>query len=129
MIQLEVLAGNRPTAAQRVANFPFTIGRAANSGLRLEDAGVWDNHLELTLPSTEGIRARVLGDALATLNGERFTEARLRNGDALRLGSVTLRFWLAPASQRELATREFLTWLALAALTLAQLGAIFWLRH
>ncbi len=129
MIQLEVLAGNRPSATQRVTSFPFTIGRTANSGLRLGDAGVWDNHLELTLPSAEGVRARVLGDALATLNGQRFTDTRLRNGDTLQLGSVTLRFWLAPAAQRELAPHEILTWVALAALSLAQLGIVFWLQR
>jgi len=128
LIQLQVLAGANAGAITRVERFPFGVGRGESAHLRLTEAGVWDRHLEFTLDA-DGIQAQVISPALATLNDEPFTSARLRNGDTLKLGSVTLRFFLADARQRSPRARELLLWGFLAALTLAQLAVIAWLAN
>lgn len=128
LIQLQILAGASVGTRVAVSRFPFSIGRAEVAHLRLADAGVWDHHLELELRG-DGVEARVLSPALATLNGEPLATARLRNGDTLQLGSATLRFWLAQAIQRDQVARERLIWGFLGALIAAQLAVIVWLAR
>jgi hypothetical protein len=55
--------------------------------------------------------------------------ALLRNGDMITLGGVTLRFSLSPLQQSGAALREWLTWIALGALCLGQVAAIYWLNR
>jgi pSer/pThr/pTyr-binding forkhead associated (FHA) protein len=107
--------------------FPVRIGRAAPCHVCLEDDGVWNPHAEIRLAKKEGFQFVVLGDALASINGQPVQEAPLRNGDVLELGSARLLFALSPARQRRLVLRETLTWLALAALCLGQAALIYWL--
>ena len=126
MVQLKILSGSQAGRVHVARRFPVSIGRAAGADLRLTDTGVWDQHLELSF-ATDGFRVSLCQGALATLNGEPFKAAMLRNGDLLVLGSVALQFWLAEVEQRNFAVREALTWLALALLTGAQLLLIGWL--
>lgn len=126
MVQLKILSGSQAGCAHMARQFPLTIGRAADAHLRLADAGVWDRHLELTF-TPAGFRLRLCDGALATLNGEPFADAVLRNGDRIVLGSVALQFWLAEVGQRNFVVREQLTWLALALLGAAQMLLIAWL--
>lgn len=126
MVQLKILSGSQTGGSHVARQFPLTIGRAADAHLRLADTGVWDRHLELTF-TPAGFRLRLCDGALATLNGEPFQEALLRNGDRIMLGSVALQFWLAEVGQRNFAVREQLTWLALGLLGAAQLLLIGWL--
>lgn len=126
MVQLKILSGRQAGVSHVTRQFPLTIGRAAAAHLRLADSGVWDRHLEIAFAS-DGFRLRLCDGALATLNGEPFQEAVLRNGDRIVLGSVALQFWLAEVGQRNFAVRERLTWLALALLAATQLLLIGWL--
>ena len=66
-------------------------------------------------------------EAATLLNGERIQDAVLRNGDVIEAGSVKIRFGFSPTSQTTLRVREIATWLALAALCLAQVALIYWL--
>ena len=126
MVQLNILSGSQAGGAHAARRFPISIGRAATADLRLQDTGVWDQHLQLTFTPT-GFRLKLCEGALATLNSEPFTEAPLRNGDLIVLGSVALQFWLAGVEQRNFAAREELTWLAFAGLVAVQLLLIGWL--
>lgn len=110
-----------------VRRFPFRVGRSPESELRLEDAGVWDQHLEFTVRPDEGVMLGASHEAMTLLNGERIEEAILRNGDVIEVGSVKLRFGLSATRQSGLRLRETLTWIGLAGLCLAQVGLIYWL--
>lgn len=93
----------------------------------LSDAGVWDQHLQIEFQSGLGFVFTVQGNALTLINGERVETGLLRNGDLIELGSAQLRFWLASSTQKSLCVREVLTWAALFALFVMQMGLIYWL--
>ena len=77
-----------------------TIGRGAEADLRIDDPGISRTHAELRrsggdvtvvdLGSTNGV----------VVDGERVTEARLRDGTRILLGSTTLVFHEQPARGR-----------------------------
>jgi hypothetical protein len=52
----------------------------------------------------------------------------LRNGDGVEIGALKMQFWLGQTRQAGLRFREWLTWAAIAALCLAQIALIYWLR-
>ena len=109
------------------SHFPFYIGRAPSAGVRLEEPGVWDRHLELCIDPGKGISIKTQESAHATINGEPFNMAVMRNGDIVELGSVKLRFWLAKAVRRNLAWREWMVWAMVTGVALAQIVVIYWL--
>ena len=127
MIQFQILSGQQAGQEVIVHCFPFLIGRGAESNLQLADPGVWDGHLGVEFQRGEGFAFAIRADALALINGERVESGILRHGDLIELGSVRLRFWLARSRQKTLRLREFVTWVALFALFLSQLGLIYWL--
>ncbi|MBI3879439.1 MAG: hypothetical protein HY301_05170 [Verrucomicrobia bacterium] len=127
MVQLQVLTGSQAGATVPVEKLPFRIGRGAGVSLSLNDAGVWEKHLELEVSSAEGFALRLLPPALATVNGQPFERVVLRNGDLIAAGEVKLRFWLSPTRQSGVHLRETLTWLGIAALCAIQLAVVYWL--
>ena len=127
MIQLDLLSGSKAGHRTVVRQFPFRVGRSTQSQLRLEDAGVWDEHLSFTLRRNEGFVLTSSPEAATLLNSERVQSAVLRNGDIIDAGSVKIRFGMSPTSQSTLKLRETMTWIALAALCLAQVALIYWL--
>ena len=54
MIQLRVLSGKMAGETIFVRRFPFRIGRAPHNELRLDDDGVWDEHLNLAFQKKAG---------------------------------------------------------------------------
>jgi pSer/pThr/pTyr-binding forkhead associated (FHA) protein len=94
---------------------------------RLDDDGVWDQHLELDVRTDEGAVLSAASNAFTAVNGNPVQQSVLRNGDLIEIGSVRILFGLSPTRQYSLYLREALTWLALAALGLTQVGIIYWL--
>ncbi len=127
MIQLRILSGQQAGRDIVVRRFPFVIGRAADSGLPLDEAGVWERHLQIEFQRGAGFTFTAQPDALAFVNGERIEAGLLRNGDLIELGSAQLRFWLARHEQKPLRLREALTWAALFTLFATQIALIHWL--
>ncbi len=127
MVQIDILSGSKAGNQIIARRFPFLIGRDAQAALVLADRGVWDKHFELSLRTADGVVLTSAPEALTLVNGTRFQEARLRNGDLIEAGSVRLRFNLSPTSQRSLAPRETATWAALTLLCLGQVALIYWL--
>ncbi|MBI3191685.1 MAG: FHA domain-containing protein [Pedosphaera parvula] len=125
MVQFKILSGSRSGSAEVARQFPYTVGRAAADGLRLQDAGIWDQHLRLALEPADGFVLHLHPQALGSVNGQPFQTARLRSGDLIEIGGVKLQFWLSETTQPGLKWRETLTWVGLAVVTLAQLGLIW----
>jgi hypothetical protein len=107
--------------------FPVRIGRSLKSELRLEEEGVWDQHLTLELRGTEGCSLKTQPNALARVNGQPFAETWLRNGDTIEIGAVRIQFWFTQVRQRSLYLREALSWSAIGAVFLGQLALLYWL--
>jgi pSer/pThr/pTyr-binding forkhead associated (FHA) protein len=125
MIQLRILSGQTAGDTQVVRRFPFRIGRAPENDLRLEAAGVWDQHLTLKFEKSEGFVLNTAPDAFAAVNEQPLTSARLRNGDIISFGSAKIQFWLAAPRQRGLHVRELSVWALLVAVTAFQFILIY----
>jgi len=126
VIQFQVLSGKLAGHDIVACRFPFQIGRGQESDLQLEEAGVWDQHLQVDFQRGVGFAFSVQSEALVLINGERVDEGILRNGDLIELGAARLRFWLARSRQRGMKFRESLTWTALVALFILQ-ALLIWL--
>jgi pSer/pThr/pTyr-binding forkhead associated (FHA) protein len=129
MIQLRVRSGNKAGTVWVARRFPVRVGRSPSADLRLEEAGVWDEHLRLEFHPADGIVLKVQPNALASVNGQPVEQAVLRNGDDIGIGSLNLQFWLGETRQRGLKFREGLTWAGVAAISLGQVALIYWLLH
>ena len=125
MVQLKVFSGNQARPATLARRFPFVVGRNRTADLCLEQDGIWDRHLEFHLQIPEGFLLKSHPRALTNVNGQPVQEAFLRNGDLIEIGPLKIQFWLSETRQHSLRTREFLTWLALAALCAGQILLIY----
>jgi predicted component of type VI protein secretion system len=128
MVQLQILSGWRAGAKFGGSSLPITVGRSEQSDVPLEEAGVWPCHCKIHWRQ-QGLVLEVEPGALASVNGVPMPSALLRNGDMITLGGVTLRFSLSPVRQSSLAVTEWITWVALGALCLGQVAAIYWLNR
>jgi pSer/pThr/pTyr-binding forkhead associated (FHA) protein len=126
MVQISVLSGSKAGSRTVVRYFPFSVGRAPENHLQLDDDGVWGQHLMLELHK-DGFGLSVAPDALVTVNSGPFKGQILHNGDIITIGSAKLQFWLAPARQRGLRFRESFVWALVIAVTVAQFALIYWL--
>jgi hypothetical protein len=127
MVQLKLLSGKRAGTTWMARRFPVRIGRSGATDLQLEEVGVWDQHLQLDFDPAEGIVLSVQQNALASVNGQPVQQAVLRNGDAIEIGSLRMQFWLGETRQAGLRLREGLTWAGIAAISLGQVGLIYWM--
>src|SRR5690242_13480959 len=118
MIQLHILSGKKAGATVSVSKFPFQVGRTGSSALTLDDAGVWDQHFEITWPTSEKLVLNANTKATTVVNGEKINEVSLREGDVIEAGAVKMRFGFEAVRQKSLVTREMLTWIGLGALSL-----------
>jgi pSer/pThr/pTyr-binding forkhead associated (FHA) protein len=127
VVLLKVLTGKKAGTCWTARRFPVRIGRSAAADLQLEEDGVWDQHLQLDFNPAEGIVLSARPSALAAVKGQPVDRTVLRNGDTIDIGSLKLQFWLTEARQTGLRLREGLTWVAIAAISLGQVGLIYWM--
>lgn len=126
MIQFKILSGKTAGSTSVARRFPFRVGRASGSDLVMEEPGVWDDHFHVEFEAGEGYVASPRENALMTVNGEAVREKTLlRNGDSIEIGGARLQFWLGETRQSAMRIREFLVWLGIAAITLAQVYLIY----
>lgn len=103
-----------------ITRYPFQVGRSADADLRVPSPGVWDRHLQFDLESPEGLIVACHEGALATVGSEPIQRRRLRNGDEITIGSLTLQVYLAPVLRRSLALWEVLFWILMVLVAVAQ---------
>jgi pSer/pThr/pTyr-binding forkhead associated (FHA) protein len=125
MILLRILSGKKAGATITIAKLPFQVGRTQSSGLSLDDAGIWEQHFEITWPSATTLQLQSNSKAVTLVNGTKIKEAELHEGDLIEVGAVKMRFGFGPVRQKSLLTRELLTWIGLAALSLGQIALIY----
>jgi len=127
MIQIRILSGKKAGFSWDARRFPVRIGRSANCDLQIEEAGVWDDHLKLSLDPDEGFLLETQENAYAGINGQPAQHTALRNGDTIEIGSVKLQFWLSEPRQRGQALRETFVWTMITVVCLAQVALVYWL--
>ncbi len=124
MVLLKVVGGRKTGDATILRRFPATVGRGVNSSYRLEEPGIWEQHLEIRLLMPEGFQLASDPNAVTVVNGARVQQTALRNGDLIEIGGLKLLFSLSEARQYAWRWREWLTWLMLTLLTVGQLWLI-----
>jgi pSer/pThr/pTyr-binding forkhead associated (FHA) protein len=124
MVQLRLLSGPKAGAVYRASGFPWRVGRGESADLRLEEPGVWDQHLQVDLIPGEGFVVTRQGQAMAAINGHLFDRRVLRNGDLIEIGALKFRFWLAEARQKRLYFREWMAWGGVILLSLLEIVVI-----
>ena len=107
--------------------FPVRVGRAPDCDLKLEDAGVWEQHLVLEFKPAHGFSLKSEPNALVRVNDQPVSEALLRNGDTIELGAVRIQFWLGAVRQTTLGLREAFSWGVILAAIAGQLYLLYWL--
>jgi len=127
VINFKILSGKQAGTLWVARRFPVCIGRDAGCELKLDDAGVWEQHLEVGFDQDTGFSLKTAPNAIARVNGQPVTKTPLRNGDTIELGAVRLQFWLGPVRQGSLALREALSWGAIGAALLGQIAVLYWL--
>jgi hypothetical protein len=127
VVQFKVLSGKLAGHECVARRFPFQIGRSPASGLRLDDPGVWDQHLIVDLGGGRDFQFQAQGGANALVNGQVLEQGLLLNGDSIQIGAVELRFGFSATRQKNLLGRELLVWFGLAAVSFGQIALIYWL--
>jgi hypothetical protein len=126
VVQLQLLSGRQSGTVFRFTHFPIRVGREPGLELSLDEPGVWQNHFSIERTAGELV-LKVEPPAWLSVNDSVVLPDFLRNGDILTLGALKIRFSLSPVRQSSLVWREWLTWLALALLCLAQIALVYWL--
>lgn len=127
MVQFEVISGKQAGLFVQARRFPFHIGRSAQSDLRLDDPGVWDDHATLLLDDNHDFIVKTGSHAVISVNSDHGESFVVRNGDSIEIGGARLRFWMAEARQSRLRSFEVMVGLTIVAVTLTQLAVINWL--
>jgi pSer/pThr/pTyr-binding forkhead associated (FHA) protein len=110
MIELRILSGKMAGQSVVARHFPFFVGRAPDCDLCLLEDGVWDKHLEIA-QEADKVVLRTVGAGQVQINDEKVSQAVLRVGDEVRLGSVRLELWCSPMEQRSLKWMEYALWI------------------
>jgi predicted component of type VI protein secretion system len=124
MVDLQILSGNRTGTKFRGDHFPIRVGREQGLAWSLDQPGVWPRHFQIGW-QPEGLILEAETDALISVNDAAVRRAVLRNGDIITIGSLKIRFSLSPVRQSSLAAREWMTWIALAGLSLGQVALVY----
>lgn len=127
MLQLQILSGKQAGVTFNARLFPVRIGRHSANELRLDDDGVWDSHLNISLHPAEGFTLTAHPGALLNVNSESIQTARLRNGDIITVGSVRLAFRIGETTQPGLGVSEAFVWLLVTVVTVIEVGLVYWL--
>lgn len=127
MVQIKILSGKQAGVSWTARRFPVHIGRAAESDLQLEEPGVFDDHLTLSLDASEGFHIETKPGALVSVNHQPVERSPLRNGDTIEIGALKLQFWMSTPVQRGLKIREAFVWATITAVCAGQIALIYWL--
>ena len=127
MLQLQILSGAQAGTLWSARRFPVRVGRTPGNDLQLADAGVWDQHFELTLDKGEGFILTAQPEAIVTINQETVRTVRLRNGDSIEVGAVRLGFRLGETRQPGLWLREWFVWTIIVAVSFGEIALVYWL--
>jgi predicted component of type VI protein secretion system len=124
MLLLRVTDSRGIVTAHIADSFPYRIGRAAQADLRLEAAGVFENHATILAGDNARFLVRSEGESLLLHNGEPTRSAQLAAGDEISIGSMRVLVSLAPARQKSLGAAEAVAWALLLAVLVGE-AAIF----
>lgn len=90
-IKFDIYEGNQLVRTEIIAEQTIKIGKLASSHVRIDDDSVSRMHAVVEANGPDDVVILDLGSATGTyVNGERVTKHRLRTGDRIRFGGVTV---------------------------------------
>ena len=125
MVQFKFLSGKMAGTSLEARRFPVRLGRSAKADVRIQEPGVWDEHLRINYLPKEGFELVAFPTALVTINHHPVHRALLKPGDNIEVGSLRLQFWLSETKQKSSVFRERLTWFGIALICLAQVALVY----
>lgn len=129
MVQFEVFRSGQKPVVHPVAALPCRIGRSGKCGLRLQEPGIWEEHVELSQGADDSFQISRVGEGSLILNGESRDDGRLVNGDTIELGATKLRFWLTPVRPRSQVAGDWMFWALVSTVLIAMVGLLLSLPH
>jgi len=88
---ITILSGPQLGQVHRVRVGETILGRVVDQGVQIEDEGISRHHAKLTCDVDEAVSLVDLGSTNGCcVNGARVAEARLEDGDRIRLGATTI---------------------------------------
>jgi pSer/pThr/pTyr-binding forkhead associated (FHA) protein len=129
MLLLTVLAGKSAPTFVRLSGTSACIGRGPKHDLCLDDDGVWDRHLQISLDPNLQFLAKCRPETQVVINSETVNEHPLRNGDLIEIGRAKVRFGFTETVLRRYRVREAGSWFLFAIMLLLQVGIIYLLSQ
>ena len=131
MLQLHVTDERGTVTSYLATEFPVLIGRSPQAQLRLDSAGVWEEHARIYLaessrfPDQKRYVVEPLGQSLVSINGEISPARELAIGDEILIGGARLTVSLSPAVHKRLALHEWSVWGLLLLVVVGEAVLIF----
>ena len=90
-VKFDIYEGNQLVRTEILAEQTIKIGKLSSSHVRIDDDSVSRMHAVVEVAGPDDVVILDLGSTTGTfVNGERVTKQRLRTGDRIRLGAVTV---------------------------------------
>ncbi len=124
MIQLEILGSRNRGRLHTLSLFPVTVGRGTDCGLTGSGNGLKDRHFQIDLNPDSGFEVSAV-QGVVSINGAIGDHVRLRNGDFIKAGDASYRFWLSPVEAPDHEYREQAVWTGIFLMGLLQVFLIF----
>ena len=100
-VELVVVGGPRQGRRIRLSNGSFTVGRAADCTVQIEDDAISGHHLEVTVDASDQVTVRDLGSKNGTfIAGVRLREPKVVGNEVIEVGGTLLRLEPARATVR-----------------------------
>jgi pSer/pThr/pTyr-binding forkhead associated (FHA) protein len=125
MVQLKFLSGKMAGTSLNARRFPVRVGRAAKADIRVEEPGVWEEHLQINHLRAEGFELVAAPNAIVSVNQQPVQRVLLKPGDNIEIGSIRVQFWLSETRQKSSVFRERLTWTGIGLICLAQVALVY----
>ena len=122
-----ILIGRSPPVTGRVFPLAFgrhLIGRGPEADIHLSEASVSLRHAELELRPDGARLVNLISTNGTWINGAEIHTSRLRNGDSIRIGRVTLQY--REPTARRASQRRGALWVVGVALAAAVAGLLVW---
>jgi pSer/pThr/pTyr-binding forkhead associated (FHA) protein len=92
MPKIIVSLPNAPESAFELTEDTVTIGRLSDNTIQIEDPSVSSHHAEVVITGGQHVLRDLQSTNGTRVNGHRFTEGQLRDGDHIQFGKIDARY-------------------------------------
>lgn len=112
-------------ASLNARRFPVRVGRSPKADIRIEEPGVWEEHIQINNLPGKGFELVAAPAAIVSVNHLPVQRVLLKPGDNIEIGSARVQFWLSETRQKSSVFRERLTWAGIGLICLVQIALVY----